>query len=169
MTEENIIKEFSAGVIVFRLRNDIREYLLLQYPLDKRILRTKRKISRGGLPSEARRAKGGHWDFPKGHIEDGEDELVAMKRELQEETGITRFELMDGFRYEINYEFRTELGVHKKSVVFFVARTDQSDIELSFEHLDHAWLSYDEAIKRVTYDNAKDVLTQAHKHLNGSE
>lgn len=157
MTEENIIKEYSAGVIVYRTRNGSREYLLLQYPLDPRIVA---KIGKNRA-----KGKGGHWDFPKGHIEEGEDELVAMKRELQEETGITRFELIEGFRYEINYEFRTEQGIHKKSVVFFVAQTQQSDIELSFEHLDHAWLPFDEALGKTTYENAKDVLTKAHEYL----
>ncbi len=32
--------------------------------------------------------KDGHWSFPKGHIEEGEDSKTASMRELQEETGI---------------------------------------------------------------------------------
>ena len=30
----------------------------------------------------------GHWDFPKGNIEAGEDELETARREIFEETGI---------------------------------------------------------------------------------
>ena len=55
--------ERSAGFIVYRLDDDgSRKYLLLDY--------------------------GRHWDFPKGHLEKGEDDLAAAMRELTEETGI---------------------------------------------------------------------------------
>ena len=57
--------EFSAGVILYRQLKDSREYLLLHYP-------------------------GGHFDFPKGHLEQDETEREAAYRELKEETGIDR-------------------------------------------------------------------------------
>lgn len=34
------------------------------------------------------------WSFPKGHVEVGEDFLIAAKREIQEESGITELELI---------------------------------------------------------------------------
>ena len=32
---------------------------------------------------------GKHWDYPKGHVEAGEDDVTAAHRELHEETGIS--------------------------------------------------------------------------------
>ena len=53
-------KEHSAGVVLFRQMKDYREYLLLHYP-------------------------SGHFDFPKGHLEEDETEREAAFRELEEE------------------------------------------------------------------------------------
>ena len=39
---------------------------------------------------------GGHWDFPKGHIDDGETEIQTALRELEEETGIANVDLVEG-------------------------------------------------------------------------
>ena len=40
----------------------------------------------------------GHWDFPKGHVEDNDaDRKATAGRELGEETGITDIEFVDGF------------------------------------------------------------------------
>ena len=50
-------------------------------------------------------SRGGHWDFPKGHIEDGESEIQTALRELEEETGIAHTNVIDGFRDTINYIF----------------------------------------------------------------
>ena len=35
----------------------------------------------------------GHWDFPKGNIESGETEIETIKREVMEETGISRYKI----------------------------------------------------------------------------
>ena len=72
----------SAGVLVYRIppRKKVPEFLLLDY--------------------------GRFWDYPKGHVEKGEDDKTAALRELTEETGIEEVELHDGFRHEITYFFR---------------------------------------------------------------
>ena len=41
---------------------------------------------------------GGHWDFPKGHIENNESETETALRELKEETGISEVTLFSDFR-----------------------------------------------------------------------
>ena len=40
---------------------------------------------------------GGHWSFPKGHVEAGESERQTALREVREETGLTGIKLMEGF------------------------------------------------------------------------
>ena len=110
---------------------------------------------------------GRFWDYPKGHVERGEDDEAAALRELAEETGIADAQLEPGFANEISYFFRDKRGgLIRKEVVFFVARTSRQRIKLSHEHEGSAWLSYDEALERLTYANAKQVLREAHGFLS---
>jgi len=130
-------QERSAGVVLFREdRKAGRVYLLLDY--------------------------GRHWDYPKGHVEAGEADKEAAARELDEETGIEEVEILEGFVHEIIYFFRhPKRGLIRKTVVFFLARTNREYVNLSDEHEGFAWLSGPEAMKRLTYRNAREVLAAA--------
>ena len=104
---------------------------------------------------------GGHWDFPKGHIDDGETEIQTALRELEEETGIAHVKVIDGFRDTITYTFSGGQEQIGKEVVFFLATTKESKVTLSHEHIDYSWLDFDSAFSRLTYDNARQVLQNA--------
>jgi len=104
---------------------------------------------------------GGHWDFPKGHIDDGETEIQTALRELVEETGIEQVKVVDGFRDTITYTFSGGQEQIGKEVVFFIATTKESKVTLSHEHIDYSWLDFDSAFSRLTYDNARQVLRNA--------
>lgn len=111
---------------------------------------------------------GHHWDYPKGHVEAGEDDATAAKRELMEETGIEQIELLDGFSREMTYVFRGRRGnLIKKTVIFFLGRTDTEAVTISHEHVGSAWLTADEAMTRLTYPNAKAMLNAAMEQLGG--
>ena len=125
-----------------------------------------------GLEGQAARVEyllldyGRHWDFPKGHVHEGEDDLAAAVRELEEETGITNPRVLEGFRHEIVYYFRDRRkGLIRKTVIFFLAEVSARDVVLSHEHVGFIFLPFDEAVKKVTYATAKQVLRAAHAHL----
>lgn len=105
---------------------------------------------------------GRHWDFPKGHLEPGEDEIAAARRELAEETGIEGIRTVEGFARDIEYFFRhPRRGLVRKTVRFFLAASDTAEIRLSHEHCGFVWLPLDEALPRVTFPAARDVLSAA--------
>tara|TARA_B100000678_G_C18135357_1_gene472493 strand:+ start:182 stop:598 length:417 start_codon:yes stop_codon:yes gene_type:complete len=104
---------------------------------------------------------GGHWDFPKGHMDDGETEIQTALRELEEETGIANVVVVDGFRDTITYTFPRDQKRIGKEVVFFLATTKERKVHLSHEHIDHCWLDFDSAFSRLTYDTARQALRNA--------
>lgn len=137
--------ERSAGFVMFRQASDApRQYLLLDY--------------------------GKHWDYAKGHVEKGEDDFTAACRELMEETGISQVDRVGDFRAEIDYVFRNRNGgMIRKTVVFFIGKTEQKNIILSEEHVGYTWLPFDEAMKKLTYTNARQLLTKAEAFLNSMQ
>ena len=107
----------------------------------------------------------GHWDFPKGNIEPGENEKQAALREIREETGITDVEFIDGFRMKIEYRYRQGKRLVLKEVVLFLAQTHTRQVTLSHEHIGFAWRGYQNAMQQLTYMNAKNLLSSARNFL----
>jgi 8-oxo-dGTP pyrophosphatase MutT (NUDIX family) len=133
-------QEKSSGAVVFREEGGRRLYLLLHY--------------------EAK-----HWDFTKGHVEKGENDEQTARRECEEETGIRELTIIPGFREMIEYFYKNKEKIMHKQVVFLLARTRKKEVTLSFEHIGFEWLPYEEALGRLTYDNAKNVLRKAESFL----
>ena len=106
---------------------------------------------------------GGHWAFPKGHVESGEDERMTALRELREETGMTAA-LRDDFRETTSYS--PARGV-MKDVVLFVGKISGGTLRPQPEEVRTAvFLPYDEALARLTYDADKALLQKARACLD---
>lgn len=133
-------QEYSAGFILFRMTAGGPVFLLLDY--------------------------GRHWDYPKGHLEKGETAWRAAVRELKEETGIRQVDRVGRFQRQMHYAFYSPKKGHiSKTVTYFLGKTCEEHIELSAEHVGHAWLGYEEAMERLTYDNAREILRAANETM----
>jgi len=128
--------EKSAGVVIF----NNTYYLVLHY-------------------------QAGHWDFVKGNIEKGEETKQTIIREAEEEIGIKNLEFIKGFKETIEYFYKLKGRTIFKTVVFFLAETKIKEIKLSQEHIGFAWLTYEDALERLTFENAKEVLKKANDFL----
>jgi 8-oxo-dGTP pyrophosphatase MutT (NUDIX family) len=133
-----MIEERSAGAVLFNETDSGKNFLLLNYP-------------------------SGHWDFVKGNIEKGESLRQTVIREIREETDITDVEFVDGFEDKIEYHYQRDGDLVHKEVIFFLAKTKTTDVKISHEHLGFVWLNFDDALKKVTYKNAKDLLNKIKK------
>ena len=66
-----------------------------------------------------------------------------------------------GFIETINYTIQKRDRKISKEVVFFIATTVETEINLSHEHVDYGWFDFTSALKQLTYDNARSVLSEA--------
>ena len=105
---------------------------------------------------------GGHWSFPKGHVEAGENERQTALREVREETGLT-IRLLDGFRESV--EYFPKPGV-KKQVVYFLGEALGDKLVRQEEAISELkWASIAEADGLVTFANDKRLIRLAKKRL----
>ena len=124
--------EKSCGAVVFRKAGDTLEVLLIRHK------------------------NGGHWAFPKGHVEHVETEVETARREIWEETGL-KVEPDTGFRETVTFSPKPNV---MKDVVYFAAEAEpEASLKVQEEELlDIRWEQPEEALQRVTYENDKRVL-----------
>jgi len=144
--------EKSVGAVVFRYTKNEVEFLFMKY-------------------------RNGHWEFPRGKVENNESEHQTMQREIEEETGITQTQLIEKFRETMRFSYKASgqelldrkddkncMYIHKK-VVFYLAEALNTNIVISHEHQTFQWLTFEEGYEKLTFQNAKNILDSAHKHL----
>ena len=130
--------ERSCGAVVFRKINDDYRYLLI------------------------RNRRSSNWSFPKGHVEANETLEETAKREVLEETGL-HIDLLPGFVSKSQYSIQNRI---QKTVQIFVASTKDTQTRIQVEEIeDYVWLTYDNALKNLKFDNDKTILTDAREFL----
>ena len=88
-----------------------------------------------------------NWDFPKGLVDTGEEQLAAAQREVKEETGLTDVEYPFGDDYKETIPYGSN-----KIARYYLAETAEHAIELPVstalgrpEHHEFRWVSFEEA------------------------
>lgn len=139
-----MIREKSAGAVIFRRSGRKIKYLLLHY-------------------------ESGHWDFPRGHIERGETEEETARREIKEETGIKKINFIPDFRLTHSWFYRKRFdkktALSHKTAILFLAETKTHQVKISAEHIGYRWLEFDKAKKQLTFENSKNILEKADEFL----
>lgn len=124
-------QEKSCGAVLHKVQDGEKLFLLIQHK------------------------NGGHWAFPKGHVEKDETELQTALREIREETGYEA-EIDNGFREVVTYSPKKDV---MKDVVYFSGRV-QGGIEhiQQEEVLGLRWENAGQALQTLTYDNDRQIL-----------
>lgn len=134
--------EKSAGAVVYYIKNRKEpEFLLLKYP--------------------------NYWGFPKGLIEENENENETAVREIDEETGL-KVRLIPGFQENQEWFYRLNNKTIKKKAVFFLAKVTEEEskkVKISSEHEAFSWLSYAEALKKIKIKANKELLKKAYDFI----
>ncbi|MEG4280555.1 NUDIX domain-containing protein [Microcoleus sp. MON1_C1] len=110
----------------------------------------------------------GHWAFPKGHANPGESPAETARREFEEETGISDFEMLDEPSFTEHYSFVKDGEPIEKTVTYFLGFVNSMEVVLQEEEVQNsAWLSFDEAVKRITFDANRLMFGEVKAYLDG--
>ena len=98
------------------------------------------------------------WGFPKGHMEEGENEVETALREVKEEVGLD-VQINTNMRYILNYKIRDEID---KTVVLYMATPKNEKIKKQESEIEKIkWCDYKEALNVLTFDEWKEVFKRA--------
>ncbi len=100
------------------------------------------------------------WQFPQGGIDDGETPKTALFRELKEEIGTNKFEIIAEYPKWVSYDFPNIIA--KKMYpfdgqiqkYFLVKLKPKAKIDINTKHPefdDYKFVTFDEIFKYVTY------------------
>jgi ADP-ribose pyrophosphatase YjhB (NUDIX family) len=137
--------EKSAGGVVIRLIGDVEHALVIRDPYRK-------------------------WGLPKGHAEEGEAPAETALREVQEETGLNDLTLGEEL-VTIDWFFRSEGRRIHKYTTFFLMHSELGDpVPDRSEGISACeWIPLRTAHRRISYDNAAEVVKVAQRAVLGSD
>ena len=144
-------KEYSAGAVIYRNSADEPLFLLVYS------------------------GRNGNWGFPKGHIEPGENELEAARREIFEETGLRELDFLTGFREEEVYPVVSMRPPHKgqrieKHAIYHLCRTNMCTAAVDEEEItDYVWVSLEKAEELLPFASMKALLRKARTFIATKE
>lgn len=134
-------EEVSAGGVVVRFVEGVPHILLIRDPYR-------------------------NWGLPKGHVEGAEEPPQAALREVREETGLAELHLGPTLG-TIDWHFR--LGgqlVHKYCHFFLmISPTGDPVPEVAEGITECRWLPVQQALRDVSYDNAREMIRVAGRLL----
>jgi bis(5'-nucleosidyl)-tetraphosphatase len=110
------------------------------------------------------------WEFPKGGIEKYESKKNTIKREIKEETGLEIIKITN-HKVKGKYKYKKELkdrpGIIGQTYTLYSVEVKKDKIKFDKkEHTSSKWMTYEEAMKKLTFDNQKESLTLVHNWIS---
>jgi 8-oxo-dGTP pyrophosphatase MutT (NUDIX family) len=141
----DVIQAVSFGVVPFIRRGEDIQYLLIeQYGI----------------------GRNKHWGFPKGRPEPDEVPIETARREFVEETGNSTVIVFSEPVFVEHYSFEAPEGNVEKKVTYYIGEVRSTDVIPQEEEIAaYGWFTYEDALKRFTYENGRHVLRQVHEFL----
>lgn len=99
--------------------------------------------------------------LPKGHIEPGESRMEAAAREVAEEAGVSGLDIVADLGHQtVAFDWKGRQTIRDESCYLMVLSDGArlGEPEKQFERL---WLSWDEALARVTFDAERVWIRRA--------
>ena len=104
----------------------------------------------------------GHWDFPKGHVEEGETEIETAIREVKEETNID-IKIEKENRYISEYSPKENV---MKTVIYFLGEKIGGEDKPQIEEVsDVEWIDVNKAVDKITHQRSKKIMKQVINEL----
>ncbi len=139
---QDILRETTAGGVVFR-RNKKGEIEIL-------------------LAQDAK----DRWTIPKGHIEPGETPRQTAEREINEETGLQKMDVLNHLgKTQFRYRRQNSL-VLMTMHVFLVRAQGDSDKLVKEEWMNGiGWFPFTEALDKIEYEGIEKLMLLASKQI----
>jgi ADP-ribose pyrophosphatase YjhB (NUDIX family) len=138
---KEIVREPTAGGVVYRLKNGEMEVVLIQDAYDR-------------------------WTIPKGHIEPGETAQETAIREVGEEAGVKELKPICWLgKIHFNYRREDTLVMITQQVYLMKALGDTDDIKKEDWMNGVGWFGYKDAVAAIEYEDVKKLVERGHQRL----
>jgi 8-oxo-dGTP pyrophosphatase MutT (NUDIX family) len=138
---QDVVRETTAGGVVFRRRNGEVEILLTQDAKDR-------------------------WTIAKGHIEPGETPRQTAEREVQEETGLKEMKVLNHLG-KTQFRYRRQNSLILMTMhIFLIKALGDTDKLVKEEWMNGiGWFPFKKAIDMVEYEGIEKLMLLGMKYI----
>lgn len=109
----------------------------------------------------------GHWTWPKGHIEKDETPDQAALREISEETGQKKLEIIKELGRQEYWFTQDSKKIFKTVHIFLVKALENEELKIQTSEIKAArWYSPKDALKTIEYEGSRQLLEKGIDLLN---